>query len=75
MLRGFGENEQSKNDSSKDEEKEDDGKKGDEKVLTEVEKLHKAIAQDMLIAIDRDMNGRLNFNEYMLLRKSVIAWL
>lgn len=32
------------------------------------------IAGDLLIALDRDLNGVLNFSEYLNLRRSVIAW-
>lgn len=33
------------------------------------------LSKDLVIAMDRDMNGYINFNEYLLIRKSVIAWM
>lgn len=39
------------------------------------EDFKKQLGDDLLIAMDRDLNGKLNFNEYMMIRKGVIAWL
>lgn len=30
---------------------------------------------DLLFAADRDNNGRVNFSEYLLIRRAVVAWL
>lgn len=30
---------------------------------------------DLLFAADRDNNGRINFSEYLLIRRAVVAWL
>jgi hypothetical protein len=32
------------------------------------------VAKDLLIAADRDLDGNINFNEYLLIRKALIAW-
>lgn len=32
-------------------------------------------AKDILIACDLNIDGKLNFNEYLLIRKGVVAWL
>lgn len=39
------------------------------------EDFKKTIGKDIIIAVDRDLNSQINFNEYMLIRKSVMAWL
>lgn len=33
------------------------------------------LVKDLMIAIDRDRNGRVNFSEYLLMRKSVTSWM
>lgn len=60
-LAGFGQNEKEKG-SPKD-------------VKASDEEFKKLMGQDLLVAMDRDLNGQLNFNEYMMIRKGVIAWL
>lgn len=32
------------------------------------------VAKDLLFAADRDLDGFINFSEYLLIRKAIIAW-
>jgi hypothetical protein len=36
--------------------------------------LKSMITKDLIIAADRDLDGNINFNEYLLIRKALIAW-
>jgi len=38
----------------------------------EKEEMHKA--KQVLLAVDRDLDGKINLAEYLLLRRSIIAW-
>lgn len=35
----------------------------------------KRLQSDLLLAIDRDLNGMINFSEYMMIRHAVSSWI
>lgn len=40
----------------------------------EMEVTPDGVASDLIIAVDRDLDGKMNFSEYMLIRKGLVTW-